>query len=445
MNDQTLNKSDGGIAPQDMTAHDAAPAPLSLRERGRLGASKNGKRRYGRLARRVIVATAAIALAVLAALAFRPKPVMVDVATATRGPLTVTVNETGMARVKDRYLVSASVAGSMPRLGLELGDAVKEGDVLVRIAPVSSPLLDERSRVESEARLSAAVSALGQARAQEERATAARGLSRQELDRTRALAASGAIAKQALEEAEFQDRMRAEELSSATFAAKVASEEARRARAVLMPVSAGAPREGRYAEVLAPTSGHVLRVHQKSAGVVQPGMPLIEIGDDSILEVVVDLLTTDAVHVRVGTTVTIQDWGGDHPLTGRVRQIEPSAFTRPSALGVDEQRVNVVIVFTEPRERWGELRDGYHVEVSFVLWRSDDVLKVPNGAVFRRGDSWAVYRIDHGRVRLTPVTIGHRGESEVEILSGISSGDAVAVHPGDRVKEGVSAAARNSD
>ncbi|HSO38849.1 MAG TPA: HlyD family efflux transporter periplasmic adaptor subunit, partial [Labilithrix sp.] len=308
---------------------------------------------------------------------------------------------------------------------------------------LASPLLDETARASAAAGLAASLSALGQSQAQEERATAARKLSEQELARTRALVASGAIARQAVEEAEFQDRMRAEELRSATFAVKVATEEVRRARALLgAREGSSAPRERTF-DVRAPASGRVLRVLQKSAGVVQVGAPLIEVGDDSLLEVVVDLLTIDAVHVRVGTPVVVQGWdGGDRHLAGRVRLIEPSAFTRPSALGVDEQRVNVVIAFTDPREQWKELSDGYHVEVRFVLWRSDDVLKVPNGAVFRRGDRWAVYRVDGSRARLTNVTIGHRGEGEVEILTGLAPGDGVAVHPGDRVKDGVRVEAR---
>jgi HlyD family secretion protein len=183
-------------------------------------------------------------------------------------------------------------------------------------------------------------------------------------------------------------------------------------------------------------------VQQKSAGVVQAGAPLLEIGDEAALEIVIDLLTTDAVHVRVGSLVAIQGWGGERALAGRVKLLEPSAFTRPSALGVDEQRVNVIVVFTAPRERWAELRDGYRVEARFVLWQSDDVLKVPNGAVFRRGDGWAVYRVDGRKARLAPVAIGHRGETEVEIVSGLSPGDNVAVHPGDRVKDGVKVEAR---
>jgi HlyD family secretion protein len=372
--------------------------------------------------------------------ALRPRPVPVDVASATRGPLVVAVEESGMTRVKDRYLVSAPVSGLVSRLPLEAGDAVAEGDTLAEVAPALSPLLDERTRAESEARLGAAQSAVGQARAQAGRAQAARELAEQELARVRRLAAGNAVTAQAADQAAFEARMRAEELTSAQFAGKVAREEARRARVALGRDGAGA--RGRHVDVLAPVSGQVLRVQQKSAAVVPAGAPLLEIGDPAALEIVVDLLTTDAVHVRPGTPVTIGGWGGGGTLAGRVRRVEPSAFTRPSALGVDEQRVNVVVALTAPRERWAVLGDGYRVEARLELWRSEDVLQVPQGAVFRRGDGWAVFAVDGGVARLRPVTVGHRGETGVEILSGLNPGVTVAVHPGDRVKEGARVEAR---
>jgi HlyD family secretion protein len=387
--------------------------------------------------RRGLIGLGVVVLAVLAVLALRPRPVPVDLGHAARGPLVVAIEESGMTRVKDRYLVSAPVIGSVSRQALEPGDSVKEGDALAEIAPASSPLLDERTRAEAEARLGAALSALGQARAQTSRVTVAKESTDHELRRLQALAASGAIPRQSLEQVEFEARMRAAEIASAVFAEKVAAEEVRIARVTLGQSGDGASRRDRHLGVLSPVSGRVLRVHQKSAGVVQAGAPLVEIGDPSALELVVDLLTTDAVKVRPGTPVVIQGWGGEGPLAGHVRQIEPSAFTRPSALGVEEQRVNVVIVLSEPRERWSVLGDGYRIEARLVLWQADDVMKVPQGAVFRHGDGWAVFRIQQNVARLTPVRIGHRGEAEVEIVSGLQAGDDVAVHPGDRVKDGV--------
>jgi HlyD family secretion protein len=397
--------------------------------------TRERRRRLTKLLRRGLLGLALLGGLVAAGLSLRPRPVPVDVAVVSQGPLAVEIEESGITRVKDRYLISAPVSGSVSRLVFEAGDTVKEGDALVEIAPASSPLLDERTRAEAEARLGASRSALGQARAQIARARAAKELADSELARLRPLSSNGSIAQQVLENAEFAARMRAEELSSAEFAAKVAGEEVRIAE-VALGQEGKARGTRRHVDVLAPVSGTILRIHQESAAVVAAGAPLVEVGNPEALEIVVDLLTTDAVSVRPGTSVVIDDWGGEGPLSGRVRRVEPSGFTRPSALGVDEQRVNVIVALTEPRARWSALGDGYHVEATIVLWQSERVLKAPQGALFRRGDGWTVFRIEDDRARLTTIKIGHRGQSEVEVLSGLVAGARVVVHPGDRVKEG---------
>jgi HlyD family secretion protein len=397
--------------------------------------AREKRRKFARAFRRALLAAAVLVALAVTVLALRPRPVPVDVARAERGPLVVAIEESGMTRVKDRYVVSAPATGSVSRLAFEPGDPAREGSVLAEIAPALSPLLDERTRAAAEARLGAALSALGQARAQVARAETAKQSSEQELARTKKLAEGGSIAREPLDRAEFEARLRVDELSSAVFAAKVAGEEVRVARAALGQKERGTI--GHHVDVLAPASGRVLRVHQKSAGVVQAGAPLLEVGDPDVLEVVVDLLSTDAVHVAAGTPVVLQGWGGDRPLSGRVRQVEPSAFTRPSALGVDEQRVNVIVALTAPREQWAALGDGYRIEARIVLWQASDVLKVPQGAVFRHGDGWAAFAVRDGVAHLVPIAIGHRGETEVEIVSGLSEGQSVAVHPGDRVKDGV--------
>ncbi|HET9933640.1 MAG TPA: HlyD family efflux transporter periplasmic adaptor subunit [Polyangiaceae bacterium] len=400
-------------------------------------AKKRGRERKRALARNVrhaLLGLAIVAAAAGAVVALRPAPVPVDAEPVKRGDLSVVIEEDGVTRVKDRFVVSAPVTGSLSRLRLEAGDVVKEGDTLAEIAPAVSPLLDERTRAESEARLGAALSALGQARAQISRASVAKELAEQELSRSRRLFASSSITAQALDESEFLARMRGEELSSAEFAGKVATEEVRVARVALGRDGAGS--RDRHIDVLSPISGRILRVHQKSAGIVQAATPLVEVGNPGDLEVVVDLLTTDAVRVLPGTAVLIRGWGGDHSIAGRVRRVEPSAFTRPSALGVDEQRVNVVVALTGPEQSWSALGDGYRVETRIVLWQGSRVLKVPQGALFRHGESWAVFRVEGGAARLTPVSVGHRGETEAEITGGIGEGALVAVHPGDRVKDG---------
>lgn len=391
------------------------------------------RRRLAQRARKLGLGALLVVALVGTGLALRPRPVPVDASVARSLPLSVVIEESGVTRVKDRFVVSAPVAGSISRLAFEPGDEVREGDALAEIAPVSSPLLDQRTRAEAEARLDASASALGQAKAQVARAATALEQAEQELARTQQLTRSGALSRQALEQAEFLTRLRQDELSSARFAEKIAKEEQRIARVSLR--QGGDAARDRHVDVLAPASGAILRVHQKSAGVVLAGTPLLEVGDPHALELVIDLLTTDAVSVRPGTLVSVSGWGGS-ALSGRVSRIEPSGFTRPSALGVDEQRVNVIVTLTEPAEHWRTLGDGYRVEARLTLWQAERVLQVPNGAVFRRADGWAAFRIVDGGAKLVNVELGHRGEAAVEVRSGLGEGDAVVVHPGERVKDG---------
>jgi HlyD family secretion protein len=409
------------------------PAPLAATDDPARHRARERRRLLARRLRRALLATGVAAASVGVVLALRPRPVPVDAGRTTRGPLEVAVDESGKTRVKDRYVVSAPATGSLSRLVVEPGDTITEGQVVAEIAPAESPLLDPRARAQAEARLGAALSSLGQAQAQAARATAAKALSERELDRLSRLARAGSVTRQAFDQAEFEARMRSEEYNSSVFAGKVAAEEVRAARAALGRGEGST--HDRHLDVLAPASGRVLRVLQKSAGIVTAGAPLIEVGDPTRLEIVVDLLTSVAVQVQQGTPATIHDWGGAAPLNGRVRLVEPSGFTKPSALGVDEQRVNVVLVLTDPRERWAALGDGYRVEARLVLWRTEDAIKVPQGAVFRHGDGWAVYRIDDGRAALVPIQVGHRGETEAEVLGGLPAGATVAVHPGDRVQD----------
>ncbi len=428
-------------ASESLAKVQAAPGTLASEPASDRRHARERRRALARNARHVLIAAAIFGAAIAAMLALRPRPAPIDVARAVRGPLVVAIEESGLTRVKDRFVVSSPVTGSLSRLSLEAGDAVKEGDSLAEIAPAVSPLLDERTRAQAEARLGAALSALGQARAQASRAGIEVEHANQELERARRLAQAGTFSPQALEQAEFAARMRSQEKNSAEFASKVAAEEVRIARMAL-GADRDRPARDRFVGVVSPVSGQVLRVHQQSAGVVQAGTPLVEVGDATALEVVVDLLTTDAVHVRTGTAVVVQGWGGERSVAGKVRRIEPSAFTRPSALGIDEQRVNVIVAITEPRERWAALGDGYRVEVRLVLWQAEDVIKVPLGAVFRHGSGWAVFRAEGGVARLTPVEIGHRGETEAEIVKGLGAGATVAVHPSDRVKDGTKVEAR---
>jgi HlyD family secretion protein len=422
-------------SPTAVARSQAAPALIDSQDPARRRA-RDRRRALGRSLRQGVLVLALVGAALGTVLALRPRPVPADVASVTRAPLVVAIEESGKTRVKDRYVVSAPTTGRVSRLLLEPGDTVREGDTLAELSPTLSPMLDQRTRAETEARLGAALSALGQSKAQVARAVTAKQQAERDLDRAVKLAATGSLPVETREQAEFNLRLRNDELTSAEFGVKVASEEARLARAALGHPGKDSLADG-HLDVLAPASGRVLTVHQKSAGVVLAGAPLLEVGDPSQLEGVVDLLTTDAVQVRPGTAVEIIGWGGEQRLAGRVREIEPSAFTRPSALGVDEQRVNVIVSFSDPREKWAMLGDGYHVEVRLILWSAEQVTQVPLGAVFRQGSAWACYVLDRGLARLRSIEVGHRGETNVEILSGLQPGDQVIVHPGDRVQDGV--------
>lgn len=416
----------------DAPAIPSAPDACAPADHAPAAAIKERRRKRRRLLRRGLAALVTLVALVGAALALRPPAVPVDLARLERAPLVVAVEESGVTRIQDPYSVSAPVTGSLSRVLLEPGDPVERGDVLVELTPTLPPLLDQRSRAAATAELEAAVAALGRARAEAERARAAHELA--ERDLARDVAVRGSIAPQALERSEFTALMRREELESARYTVRVAERQVQRARAALDSGRDAEPADP--IEVTSPVAGTVLRVHRRSAGLVEAGAPLIEIGDPASLEVVVDLLTTDAVQIEPGTPATVAGWGSGRTLTGEVTRVEPSAFTKPSALGVDEQRVNVIIALTSPRREWLALGDGFRVEARIVLWQARDVPQLPLGAVFRHGDDWAVFRDRGGRAELTRVELGRRGDTHVEVLWGLEPGDAVVVHPSDQVEPG---------
>jgi HlyD family secretion protein len=370
-----------------------------------------------------------------------PKPVPVDIGQARRGALRITVNEDGRTRVKDRYTISSPLTGNLARIELRPGDTVQKGQVLLRIQPLDAPLLDTRTRAEAEARLAAAQAALLQARSAVGRAQAGLDFARSEAQKNRQLAARGAVPLQALERSQLEERTRAEEFSSSQFGVKVAEHQAELARAALQQISGGGGRRPGAAglEVVAPldADGRVLRVFQTSAGVVQAGTALMEVGDPAALEIVVDVLTQDAIQIQPGAKAVIERWGGPQDLRAHVRVVEPSAFTRVSALGVEEQRVNVVLDLDEPREKWAQLGDGYRVECRIIVWEGADVVSVPLSALFRDGERWAVYVVKDERAVLRHIGLGHRGDMEAEVAEGLAAGEAVVLHPSEQVKAGV--------
>jgi HlyD family secretion protein len=386
------------------------------------------------LLRRIAGVGVLVGIVLVLVLASLPQPVPVELATASRGPIEVTVEEDGRAQVKERYTVSAPLTGNLARIELEPGDTVEAGAPVAYILPVMPALLDVRSRAEAEARLSATRAGERQTRSAVARAEAALALARAEAARQEALLAQGGASAQTNERASFQRRAAEEELESARFAARVASHEVRMAEAALGTMTGG---EGVEAlPIPSPIEGKVLRVLQPSEGVVQAGTPLVEVGDPSALELVVDILTTDAVPVHFGNDARIVHWGGEGALAARVRRKEPSAFTSTSALGVEEQRVNVILDLVPPLEPTAALGDGYRIEAVIVVDRAEDVLQVPAGAVFRHGEGWAVFRASSEAAELVPIEVGRRGDRTVEITRGLSADDRVVLYPSDRVVDG---------
>lgn len=386
---------------------------------------------------RIIVAV--LVIAGIAAVAMWPQAMAVDVAPVTRGAMQVTIDEDGETRVRQRFVVSAPVAGRLSRIELEPGDPVsRNATVLARIAPVQSALIDPRTRSELSAAVDAARAAVGQAQAERQRATTALERTRSTETRQRALFEAGAVPRDSLEAAETARRSAEEAVRAADFAVSGAEYQLQLARARLQAPQSG----GASVQITAPIDGTVLKRYHESAAVVAPGEPLIEIGDVRELEIVADLLSTDAVRVSPGAKVLIEQWGGGHALEGRVRRVEPSGFMKVSALGVEEQRVNVIIDFADPDAAGRALGDGYRVEVRIVVWREDDVLKVPTGSLFRQQDAWAVFVVDNDTARLQQVDIGQRNQAEAQVLNGLSADQIVVLHPPDTLQDGAAVTLR---
>ena len=374
------------------------------------------------------------AVAGMVVMAWMPKPIPVETAQATLGELVVEVVEEGRTRVKDRYVVSAPLAGTVARIELDPGDDVQEGDVLARIQPVLSPLMDASTKAGAEARVAAAKASTTQAKAQIDRAKVAKTYAGQELSRTRALVDKGAASTAELERLQLELDSRTAELASARSAARVASHDLMMAKAALRRVD-GTDEGNEQLVVSAPISGRVLAVHRPSEGVAQPGAPLVDIGDPKALEVVVDVLTQDAVNIERGAAARIDRWGGE-PLQAKVRLVEPSAFTRMSSLGVQEQRVNAVLEIEAPYEQWRQLGEGYRVEAGITIWSAEMALKIPASALFRHEGGWGVFVVTAGVAERVTVEVGRRNGLEAQILSGVSDGDRVIIHPSDRVEDG---------
>lgn len=392
--------------------------------------------------RRLVPAAAVLGLIGLLVWAFLPRPVEVDVAEVALRPLEIVVEEEGEARIREVFTVSATMAGKLQRISLRAGDSVVAGETVVAlIGPAAPVLLDSRSRAVAEAAAAAAQAATDLARAQLSQAEATHEFMISEANRAIALYEKGAISKLGHDIAIRERKTAQAAVSSALANLAVREKELESALAVLRPDKNGAS-AACCVEVLSPASGRVLRVLTESEQVVQPGTPLLEIGDPGQMEVDVELLSRDAVRVQEGAAATIGGWGGD-PVPAVVERVEPAAVTRVSALGIDEQRVRVILGLTGPAESQVRLGHGYRVIASISLWQGEAILTIPVGALFRDGADWATYVLRDGRARVQVLSLGERNESLAQVLDGVQEGDIVILHPNDLVADGVTVAARS--
>jgi HlyD family secretion protein len=382
-----------------------------------------------------------VSMAVLAAIVygFIPKPVLTDMVKVMRGPLKATVEEEGKTRVKDRFTLSAPVPGFMKRLNLKVGDRVVKGQTLVEIEPLRSHLLDPRSRATAEAAVSAAEASL---RAEEQRAQAAAAdadYAQRNLERMQKLYENHLIAKESYEQSEATDKRSRAVLLSAEAAVEAARSEVIRARTALQYSAAdNAGIQGRIVMIKAPVDAGVLKLYRESEGVVQASEPIVDIGDPRKLEVTVEVLSADAVRIKPGMPVMFERWGGNSTLSGTVRIVEPQGFTKVSSLGVEEQRVLVIVdIGTSDNNSEQSLGDGYRLEASFTIWEGKEVLQVPAGALFRKQDGWAVFVVENGMALTREVKVGHRTGLAAEILSGLSVGEEVISHPDNSIEHGI--------
>lgn len=392
-------------------------------------------RKARRLVTRIIVGLVLIGLFAFVAKGFVAEPIPVTVGKVGVRSLEVAVEESGKTRVRARYVVSAPVLGSLARVGLKVGDSVEAGAVVAEIAPMAPGLLDDRTRGEASARVQVAQANIDRTKAVTKRAETTVAFARDQAERQRALRASRGTSEQALEQANFTLHAAEEDLAAAVFTERVAQQELALARTAVASMSGG--QAGAALVLTAPASGRVLRVLRESEGVVQAGTPLVEIGDPRGLEIVVDVLTTDAVKIVPGAEASIERWGGDRTLKARVRSKEPAAFTTRSALGVEEQRVAVLLDLLEPPEVWAALGDAFRVETRIRTAFVPDALVAPAGAVFRRGEAWAAFVMGpEGKAVETILNVGARTPDWVEIKRGLSATDRLVLYPSDQVVHG---------
>lgn len=389
----------------------------------------------------VVAGVAGVTAVAALAWAFAPRPVEVEVASAALGAFEQTIDEDGKTRLPERHVISAPLASRLARITLREGDVVAAGAAIATLTPVLSPMLDDRSAREAQARVEGAQAQLARAGARIDRARVGVEQARIEWRRSEQLAKDGFIAPTKLDSDRLALQAAGSELETAQQERHIAAHELEQARAALMAMRQPAGSAGRAFTVTSPIAGQVLRVVQQSEGTVALGTPLAEVGNLDRLEVVAELLTTDALRAQVGTPVRIERWGGPGVLEGRVKRVEPAAFTKVSALGVEEQRVNVIVDITTPRAQWQALGEGFRVSVRIVVTALNEALLVPASAVFPlpqgNGDQVAAFVIDNGRAKLTPVKLAGRNGTSAWINEGLAKDTKVIVYPPTAVRDGV--------
>lgn len=377
--------------------------------------------------------------------AFWPRALEVEFAEAKVAPLTVTVFEEGKTRIRQRYVVSPPVAGFLQRIEHRAGARIEAGKtVLAILTPEPSSILSPRARAEAEARVQAAEAARQQRVAMLERARAAQGMAARDLQRARELKKSGAISGKDFDNSESQAAMLDREQSMAEFGVRTADFELAQAQAALMQTQGSGAAAGNVEplQILAPVDGVILKVIEENARVVPAATPLLEVGDPRDMEAEIELLSADAAGVRVGAEVSIENWGGDKPLRGRVTMVEPGGFTKVSSLGVEEQRVKVRVDFVDQPPAGFLIGDRFRVEARITTWHADAVLQIPAGALFRRGSDWMTFAVKGGTARLQRVEVGHLNGVSAEVKAGLEKGQQVVVHPPDALEDGKSVKAR---
>ena len=372
---------------------------------------------------------------------FLPSPIPVNVEQVQEAPLEVIIEEEGVTRVTDRYTISAPVTGYVLRIQYEVGDSVEVGQELFQIQPVPD-LISARQREVAKAQLEAAKARLKQAEENLNLAREEKRIAEVELQRIQNLYESGIGSEQGLDNTKLTARRAAAQQASAEFSVNVAEYEIRAAQSALQAFQGSGRQE--QISIEAPVSGRLLKIHQKSEGTVQAGMPILEIGDPYSLEIKVDLLSTDAVQVEKGTNVRIKRWGSDRILEGTVRVVEPAGYTRISALGVEEQRVPVILDILSSHDQWKRLGDGYRVVAEFIIWEGDEVLQVPSSSLFRTvGEQWALFVVNNGTARLRNVETGQQSGLQTQIINGVTARESVITHPDERIEDEVKVATRN--